>query len=138
LRTETEKYFDDIERAGGKKFTLRADIGTLWETAHDAGKEQVLDDVLFLAKFISRAEAILTRPGMKQEDTAKLSVEFSGQVEKASTLLRTLVKESPEATKQHFLGRYLSLRNDNLQNLLGLFRELSWIKNFQVDASRGQ
>jgi len=136
LRPGTEAFLDEVERASGNTFSRRADVGTLRELAHDCGKQQVFDDILFLAKFVSRAAKILGRPGLQTDDTAKLSAEFADQMEKASTLMRTLVKESPDETKEHFLSVYLSLRNESFQNLLDLFRELSWVKNFQVDASR--
>ena len=135
-RPETEHFLDDVERYVNKKFTLRDDIGTLYELSQDRSMKQLFGDILFSSKFITHASTILQRSGVSSDETQKLSVEFKTQVEKISTLLRTIVKEAHEDVKQRFRDRYFSLSHESMSALLVLLRELSWIKNYELDKER--
>ncbi len=92
-----------------------------------------MEDVVFNAKFITQALNVLKRVGPGNNDTAKLSGELNQMMEKTGTLLRTIMKESPEDMKQHFLGTFLSLNGESMNNFTGLLYELHWIKNYMLD-----
>lgn len=136
IRKETETYLDTVEEYTHRKFRFRDEVGVLVDLAATRTMERLFDDILFLAKFVSNANAILKRTGTGSEDTVKLSAEFKENLEKASSLLRTLVKEAPEEIKQHFLSSFFSLSRDGMNNLLALLYELTWIKNYKLDRKK--
>ncbi len=136
IRKETETYLDTVEEYTHRKFRFRDEVGVLVDLAATRTMERLFDDILFLAKFVSNANTILKRTGTGSEDTVKLSAEFKENLEKASSLLRTLVKEAPEEIKQHFLSSFFSLSRDGMNNLLALLYELTWIKNYKLDRKK--
>jgi hypothetical protein len=97
---------------------------------------QAMEDVVFNAKFITQALNVLKRVGPGNNDTAKLSAELNQMMEKTGTLLRTIMKESPEERKQHFLSTFLSLTGESMNNFTGLLYELHWMKNYLLDQKK--
>lgn len=93
----------------------------------------MLEEAAFHAKFITRALDIMRRIGRDADGYAKMEGEFNASTEKALTLLRTLVKDSPEDVKQHFLNNFITPNEENLPRVLQLLSELQWVKNWMVD-----
>ena len=133
---KTGQYLDAVEAFSGKKFQFRGEIGMLLECATARNMHQVFEDITFLAKFVTNASGVLKRVGPSHADAAKLVGEFKDNLEKVSTLLRTLVKEEPADARQQLLSRFFSLSHDSLDNLLVLLSELSRIKNYTLDQKR--
>ena len=136
IHSETHNFLDEVEHFAHRKFRYRKDIEQLVELTRRHKMQQVFDDVVFYAKFISNAYAVLNRSGTPSEDTLKLSNEFKEILEKTATLLRTMIKEGPDDVKQHVTMTYLSLTNDSMNAFLSLLYELSWIKNYILDERR--
>jgi hypothetical protein len=88
---------------------------------------------MFHAKFVVKSQEVMKRIGPTGEGYDKLSTEFSASVEKASTLLKTLVKEAPDEVKEQFVRMFFPVDQDSLSRLMKLFVDLSWVKNWQVD-----
>jgi hypothetical protein len=103
------------------------------EFAWASNRVQIIEDAVFHAKFVTRAFEIMRRIGRDAEGFAKMEAEFKTSTEKALTLLRTLVKDSPDEMKQHFLQNFFSPTEENLPRVLSLFTELTWVKNWMVD-----
>ncbi|MEK6565960.1 MAG: hypothetical protein AABZ41_04560, partial [Bacteroidota bacterium] len=93
----------------------------------------LFNDAIFHAKFVVKSQDVMKRIGPTGEGYDKLSTEFSASVEKASALLKTLVKEAPDEVKQQFVRMFFSMDQDSLSRLMRLFADLSWVKNWQVD-----
>ena len=138
VRPETDAFLTTVEQSFQKKFQYRNEIGLLYECSFDRNMKQVFDDICFYAKFVSNAFAILKRTGGTTEDTEKLSNEFKESLEKVSTLIRTLIKEAPDETKQKFVQQFFSLSQENMSNFMLLLQELSRIKNYFLDKQHGQ
>jgi len=136
LQPSTESFLSDIEQFAQRKFRYRLEIGLLIEAANSVSLRRVLDDILFHAKFLANAFNLLKRVGSDSPDTVKLSSEFQEGVEKVSTLLRTLIKESPKEMRDIFLKRFLSLSAESMNELLSLCTELSWMKNYSLEQNR--
>ena len=136
LQPSTESFLSDIEQFAQRKFRYRLEIGLLIEAANSVSLRRVLDDILFHAKFLANAFNLLKRVGSDSPDTVKLSSEFQEGVEKVSTLLRTLIKESPKEMRDLFLKRFLSLSAESMNELLSLCTELSWMKNYSLEQNR--
>lgn len=136
IRPETESFLQVVEQHARQRFRNRADVALLYEAASTPPLQQVFFDITFQAKFVTHAVQILKRVGAGSDDAQRLGIELNQALEKVSTLLRTLVKELPEETKQEFVQRYLSLSQEGMANLLPLLSELQWIKNYQLDRDR--
>ena len=61
-----------------------------------------------------------------------MSAEFRTTLEKSSTLLKTLTKDSETETKDRFL-QFFRPDQEGLSMLMSLLKELSWVKNWMVD-----
>jgi len=133
IRPETLTYLDTVEQFAHRTFQLRDDIAALMELAESRKMSRVFDDILFLAKFVSNARTVISRVGLESEETQKLASELKEQLERTTTLLRTIVKEAPEDLKLNFTTTYLTLGHENMANLFALLYELSWIKNYVLD-----
>ena len=133
VRTEIELFFSELEKYSRRNFTYRREMGQLAELAWSSKRMELLEDAAFHAKFITRAVDIMRRIGRDADGYAKMENEFKMSTEKALTLLRTLVKDSPDEVKQHFLNNFLSPNEDNLPRVLQLLGELTWVKNWMVD-----
>ncbi len=133
VRSEIYVYLDELEKYARKNFVYRQEMGQLIELAWASNRTEVLEDAAFHAKFITRAFDIMRRIGKDAEGYSKMESEFKSSSEKALTLLRTLVKDSPDDLKQHFLKNFFSPSEENLPRVLQLLSELTWIKNWMVD-----
>lgn len=133
LDPSTSTLLAALETFSQHKLTRRNDLGTLIELAFRHDKRTLLDDLSFLAKFVSRSHGIMKRIGRDGEGYDKLSHQFGENLERATTLLRTLVKEAPEDVKSQFASTYFTMTQDAMQNLLALFYDLSWYKNWRID-----
>lgn len=94
---------------------------------------QLFEDLVFLAKFLSKTYDLLRRIGPDGDGFQKISAEFQANLEKANTLVKTLVKESPESLKTKTVDRFLRLDQESMMAFMDLLRELAWVKNWMVD-----
>jgi len=133
IRPAIVALMDTIERSVQKKFLYRPEIEQLIEQTESRGLRQVLDDIVFLAKFIANAYEILSREGLKKDETKNVAAEFIASVEKISTLIRTAVKETPDGVKKHFIETFFSSTQTAMNNLVALCRELARLKNYAID-----
>ena len=131
-----QSLLDDIERVSGKQFQYRSEIEFLMSVAHLRSMETLFSELTFYAKFITSAFTLLQRAGIGSEEVRKVATEFEVTIEKASTLTKTLVKESSDPMKHEFTTRFLSQPPAGLSSFVSLMRELSWIKNYTLDAGR--
>jgi hypothetical protein len=130
---ETSIYLDSVERFAGRKFALRRDVGALVEASAARGRQAVLDELAFQAKFLTHAQKLLRQFGMQHEETARLSDEFSNGVKKAADLIRTLLAQEEEGVAQRFESDYLQMSQPALTNFLALMADLAMIKNYTLD-----
>lgn len=133
IRAEVVTFIDELERYARRSFSHKSELGQLLEFAWASNRMQIIEDAVFHAKFVTRAFEIMRRIGRDAEGFAKMEAEFKTSAEKALTLLRTLVKDSPDEMKQHFLQNFFSPSEENLPRVLSLFAELTWVKNWMVD-----
>jgi len=132
----SEEFLSSVERSVQQRFRFKTQIAWVLEIVRERTLERVFDDVLFFAKFLTGASVVLRREGTGSENVGNLKQEFSENLEKMHTLLRTIVKEAPEPERGEFLARFLSMTPECMENLLALARELAWIKNYKLDQTR--
>ncbi len=133
LSASTSVALGVLDAFSGGKLTRRSDLGLLLELSSRANLHSLLDELSFLAKFTSRTHRILQRVGRGGEGYEVLSREFSEGIEKATSLARTIIESAPPEFRRQFERSYLSLTPEAIQNLLALFYDLSWYKNWQID-----
>jgi hypothetical protein len=133
IRPETERLLGDVERLAQRKFRHRTEVAWLVELASAQQKQPVMEEIVFLSKFVTKADEVLRRDGGSSEQTAKLSNEFEQNLSKVSILLRSLVGDSADDVHTAFVNQFLRLTHEGMSNLLSLMKELSWFKNYAID-----
>ena len=136
MTNQSSDLLTRIEQTVNRKFMFRTKIQSLLEISQSKNMDGVFEDVLFLSKFLTHAYAILKREGANSETTIQLQTEFKTNLEKLHTLLRTIVKDADDTMKQDFVSSFLGMKAGNLENLLKLAHELTWIKNYQLDQAK--
>jgi len=122
-----------LDAFSGRKLTRRDDLGTLIELAALRNRHDLLGELSFLAKFISKTHGIMQRIGVQGEGYERLSREFIGAIEKSTGLMNSILADAPAEERQYFSSRYLALTPASLQDLLALCYDLSWYKNWMND-----
>jgi hypothetical protein len=133
LSPSTAELLTTLKTFSGNRLTRQDDLGTLIELAVLTQQEKVLDDLSFLAKFLSNVYGIMKRIGPGAEGYDKLAVQFNENFTKATALVRSLIEKSPEDVSHRFSCTYFDLSQDALSNFLALLYDLSWYKNWRID-----
>ncbi|MFA5832028.1 MAG: hypothetical protein WDA22_00995 [Bacteroidota bacterium] len=109
------------------------DLGVLIQIAEDHSLQEQMDDLVFSAKFITKSFDLMQRIGKDGNGYEKLSDEFSVQIKKSQEILKQLLEKADAMTKAHFSGSYLEMNTLTMQNLMLLYHDLSWYKNYLID-----
>jgi hypothetical protein len=133
LTQSTRTLLSSINESSGKTLKRSLDLGTLLQIAEEHSKHSLLDDLAFSSKFIIKSFELMQRIGRDGNGYEKLSSEFTAQISKSQTVLRQLLESSDAATQAHFSGQYLEMNTLTMQNLMQLYHDLSWYKNYQID-----
>ena len=133
LTEGTKQFLADLQAYAGHQLNFPLEVGRLLDLANSGNLGQVFRDAIFHAKFAVKSKEIIGRIGTEGEGYGKLSEEFQNSIEKTSTLLKTIVKESSDDTKQHFVRNFFSLEQGSFSNLIRLLDDLAWVKNWEVD-----
>jgi hypothetical protein len=134
----TADLLASLDVFSGRKLTRRDDLGTLLELAALHKQRDVLDELSFLAKFISKTHRIMLRIGVQGEGYDKLSRELTNAITKATSLLDSILSNAHARDRQHFASNYMALTPASLQDLLALCYDLSWYKNWMIDHPRSE
>ncbi|MEX1140206.1 MAG: hypothetical protein WEB33_13050 [Bacteroidota bacterium] len=133
LRSETVQFLAALELSANQKFNFREEIGILLDEARRRGTMQVFEDLAFFAKFLSKSFDLMKRISPDGEGYDKVAGEFRSTMEKSTTFLKTLVKETPDEVKRKFSERFFRLDQESLSALMGFMKEFAWVKNWMVD-----
>lgn len=136
LSHETHALVAQLRSFSGRKLTREGDLGILLELAVRLRQERQLEDLSFHAKFVSRTYGIMKRIGQDGNGYDKLLNEFNENVIAASNLVRSLVSGGSPEIQEHFSSTYLTMTPQALDNLLELFYDLGWYKNWLIDKPR--
>ena len=133
LKPETEEYLARIERSTGRTFRFREEIAKLVELG--ASDRPQFDELLFLAKFVKQASAILARG--RSDETARLTDEFAAVMEKVTGILGRITSAGPAEVRDDFAKRFLVRGMDEFALLTALLAELSRLHDDAIDADAG-
>jgi hypothetical protein len=131
--SEIEDYLSAVERYAGKRFRYRTEIALLIDLAEKTEKSSLFEQIIFTAKFITRAFDILRRSGFESEESKHLSTELQKNLESVVAMIRSLCSADPTIADALFGERMFSLTHDSLNLLKDLLSELTWIKNYSLD-----
>ncbi len=133
LSQNTKTLLSNINNASGKTLKRSMDLGVLIEIAAQHSLQEQLDDLAFSAKFITKSFDLMQRIGNDGNGYQKLSEEFSVQIKKSQAMILKFLERADAMTKAHFIGNYLEMNTLTMQNLMQLYHDLSWYKNYQID-----
>jgi hypothetical protein len=133
ISRKTRDFVRQIDELSNHRLTNQDDVAALVELAQTKDQRTRLEQIAFLAKFLSSTHAILKRSKSDAEGYDKLSSEFQVNLEKALGELKSLIEEAPAALKESFSSKFLVLTGESFENLLSLLYDLSWIKNWYID-----
>ncbi len=133
INERVNEYVDVVDEYSGNRMRRKHDVATLMQISEDGGYEQVFEDLIFQAKFLSKLFTVVKRTDPGTEAFPKLQYEFKEAVERVGTLVRAIVKESEETVKTRYTSEYFGMNHTCLNNLLDLSYDLSWIKNWKLD-----
>ncbi len=138
LSQKTKTLLTSINKASGNRLKRSMDLGALIEIAEENSSGELLNDLAFSAKFISKSFDLMQRIGKEGNGYEKLSEEFSEQIKKSQLMIKQFLSLSDPMTKAHFTGSYLEMNTLTMQNLMQLYHDLSWYKNYQLDQRPAQ
>lgn len=133
LSQSTRSLLSAVNAASGNTLKRSLDLGVLLEIAVDRSKQELLDDLAFSSKFIIKSFELMQRIGKDGNGYEKLSAEFTAQIAKSQSVLRSLLESADAVTRAHFAGDYLEMNTLTMQNLMQLYHDLRWYKNYQLD-----
>lgn len=132
----TNNLLDNVEHFAQRKLRYRTHVAQLIELARERHQQRLFEDTIFLAKFLWNASGIMHRIGPADQGYPKLAAEFRDAVEKFSTLVKTLAKESPDEVKQSFILTFFAMTQESMDHLIALAADLSSVKNYIIDTKQ--
>lgn len=136
LSQNTKSLLAEITAASGNTLKRAMDLGTLIELSEKHGMQETMDDLAFSSKFISKSFDVMQRIGKEGNGYDKLAGEFAAQIKRSQELLNGLLTRADAMTAAHFRSHYLEMNTLTMTNLLQLFHDLSWYKNYLIDHKR--
>ena len=136
LRAETVNFLRDLERFSDRTLSFRDEIGRLVEIAGQKGKMGAFNEMIFLAKFITKSMGVMKRIGADGEGYDKLSAEFQSNIRKVSVILKEILEVAPQEARRSMAPFFLSLTQEGLEHLVLLLSDLAIVKNWVLDGKQ--
>jgi len=138
LHSSTTALLAVLDQLSGDTLTCREDLGILFDLAIRHGRLAALDELSFTAKFAHKTSGIMRRIGPGANGYDGLQRELGAGLGRIRVSLEALLANAPADVGRHFTDTYLALTPAALERLLALCHDVSWYKNRQIDAPRGQ
>lgn len=136
LSSDTRTILREIERSSARSLNYGDEVGSLIELAHQQQLADVFNELIFLAKFVTKSSVVMKRIGNGGEGYDKLAAEFQSVLEKVSALLKKIVGLAPEESRHRMLSLFFALTPESLEHLMLLISDLSAVKNWVLDGGR--
>ena len=133
LSSDITRFLSELKAYASRDLPYDADIGLLLKMAKASEQMPMFEELIFVAKFVSRTFEVMKRIGSDADGYDKLASEFKDNTERAASLMKRLLQEAPHEERQHFEARYFDLDQESFGRLMGLLSDLSWVKNWRVD-----
>ncbi len=126
-------FLEELSVYASRDLPHRTDVGMLLARAQATEQMPAFEQMIFLAKFVTRTFEVMRRIGSDADGYQNLASEFKSNAERAVGLMRSLMQDAPPEVRQRFDELYLGLDQESFRRLLGLLADLSWVKNWCVD-----
>jgi hypothetical protein len=136
LQSDIQDLLREIEKSSRRKLNYPDEVGQILEEARQSRRTAQFEEVIFLAKFISKTFNVMNRIGADGEGYEKLSAEFESNIQKLSSLLKEILVDARDDIRQSQTALFLSLTPDSLERLMLLLRDLTAVKDWVVDGNR--
>lgn len=133
LPEEITRFLNELGQFASRELPYSNDVGFLLGRAKQLGQMQRFEDLIFVAKFVSKTIDVMRRIGPSADGYQKLAMEFKENAERAGILAKALLEHGDSAEKQRFHDEYLGNDQESFGRFLGLLGDLSWVKNWRID-----
>lgn len=133
VSSSTASLLDSLDTLSGRTLTRREDLGHIIDIAVRQNRREMLEELSFLAKFLSRSLDIMKRIGKDGAGYDVLARESAGQMEKALALAQSLLESAPQEMRERFLEAYFTPTQDAMGRFKELLHDLGWYKNWLLD-----
>lgn len=134
ISDDTHTFIDAVQQYSGNRLKHAADCALLVEAAEVHAMHTALADLTFTSKFLHKTFGVMIRVGAQGEGYEKLSEEFASNTAKAQELMKSIAGAMPADDKARFTETYLSMSGPSFQAMMELVHDLSWLKNYSIDA----
>jgi hypothetical protein len=132
---DVRRYLGEAREYAGAAFRYERELGRIVAAGSDPSRKILLEEILFAAAFVTNARKILGRSGIDTEETARLSAEFAGELERLPSLLNRLV-EGAENSAGH--ESWNPSNPVQMAEFLDLCGELAILHAFDRDRPQGR
>ncbi len=133
LSPETKSFITQLQEFSQQKIQRPTDLATLLELSRTSNLQHILDELTFIAKFVSNTFVVMKRIGVDADGYDTLSIEFKDKFEKASSLAQQIVLHAPDDVRQYLTTTYFELNGETMGNFMQLLHDLAWVKNWTID-----
>ena len=134
----TTAILDNLDALSQRRLHRREDIGVLLDLGAHAELADILQDLAFLAKFLTRTFGIMQRIGREGNGYDRLESEFALNLDVVRGHVRTLLGSAPDDIRDRFAASYLAMTPNGLSNLIALLGDLTWYKNWLLDSKQAR
>ncbi len=135
LRQDTLRFLDELQRSSSRTLKFPREVGLLLEASAGTDNHDRFEEIVFLAKFLTKTYEIMQRIGPDGEGYDKLSREFQQSGEKVSAAVQDILTTVPENLRVHFTQSFLTMDPQSFAQYLDLLSDLTVIKNWMLDGN---
>jgi hypothetical protein len=133
ISEQTTALIETLEQSAKARLRFRKEVAELLELARVHHMLRQFEELSFHAKFAYRAIGIMKRIGKDAEGYNKLSKEFDESTETVKRLATDLLAKAPQDVSAHFATQFFAMTPSAFQQMVLLFHDLSWYKNYLID-----
>ena len=128
----SETLWSAIVESAGDKLVFPQALRTLIEIAVP-GHADALHEIAFKAKFLVKTWNVMRRLGAEDPAREQLKAVFQTELEAVREKLSNLASRLSPVAANEFTLQFLDLTPTAFANILALLKDLSWVKNVEID-----
>jgi ABC-type multidrug transport system fused ATPase/permease subunit len=133
VRPDIAEFVANLEAFGNRKMNYPMEVGEILQIAFQTGLINEFEELVFHAKFLTRAQDVMKHIGYEAEGFEKLSTEFQLGIQKSTDVLKMVVGRASEDVILKYSDTFFATETDCFVRLMKFYSDLSWIKNWQID-----
>jgi hypothetical protein len=133
VHPDIAEFVANLEVFRGRKLHYPWEVGELLQIVLQTGLTNEFEDLIFQAKFLTRAQEVMKKIGFEAEGFDKLSAEFQSELTRSRDLLKILLGRTTEDIMRKYSDTFFTMETEGLFHLMQFYSDLSWIKNWQID-----